>query len=81
MMFLYREEYYLDRESRDQREHETDEKFAKRLERLENSRNKAEVIVGKQRHGPIGTAHLRFNGDFTQFSDLALDDRIPEDRH
>ncbi|MBI36172.1 MAG: replicative DNA helicase [Alphaproteobacteria bacterium] len=81
VMFLYREEYYLDRESRDQREHETDEKFAKRLERLENSRNKAEVIVGKQRHGPIGTAHLRFNGDFTQFSDLALDDRIPEDRH
>jgi len=81
VLFLYREEYYLDRDSREQREHETEEKFARRLERLERSRNKAEVIVGKQRHGPIGTAHLRFNGDFTQFSDLALDERTPEDRY
>ena len=80
VMFLYREEYYLDRESREQREHETEDKFARRLERLERSRNKAEVIVGKQRHGPIGTAHLHFNGDFTQFSDLALHERMAEDR-
>ena len=81
VMFLYREEYYLDRESREQREHETEDKFARRLERLERSRNKAEVIIGKQRHGPIGTAHLHFNGDFTQFSDLALNERTPEDRY
>ena len=80
VMFLYREEYYLDRESREQREHETEDKFARRLERLERSRNKAEVIIGKQRHGPIGTAHLHFNGDFTQFSDLAINERIAEDR-
>ncbi len=80
VMFLYREEYYLDRESREQREHETEDKFARRLERLERSRNKAEIIVGKQRHGPIGTAHLHFNGDYTQFSDLALHERMAEDR-
>ncbi len=80
VMFLYREEYYLDRESREQREHETEEKFARRLERLERSRHKAEVIIGKQRHGPIGTAHLHFNGDFTQFSDLAMHERMAEDR-
>lgn len=80
VMFLYREEYYLDRESREQREHETEDKFARRLERLERSRNKAEVIVSKQRHGPIGTAHLHFNGDFTQFSDLALHERMAENR-
>jgi replicative DNA helicase len=80
VMFLYREEYYLDRESRDRREHETEDKFASRLERLERSRNKAEIIIGKQRHGPIGTAHLHFNGDFTQFSDLAMHERIAEDR-
>ncbi len=80
VMFLYREEYYLDRESREQREHETEDKFARRMERLERSRNKAEVIIGKQRHGPIGTAHLHFNGDFTQFSDLAMHERMAEDR-
>jgi len=80
VMFLFREEYYLDREGRDQREHETDEKFSRRLERLERSRNRAEVIIGKQRHGPIGTVHLHFNGDFTQFSDLAVQERLAEDR-
>jgi replicative DNA helicase len=81
VMFLYREEYYLDRESREQREHETEDKFARRLERLERMRNKAEIIVGKQRHGPIGTAHLHFTGEFTQFSDLALQERMAEDRN
>ncbi|MFT5180807.1 MAG: replicative DNA helicase, partial [Alphaproteobacteria bacterium] len=81
VMFLYREEYYLDRESREPREHETDDKFASRMERLERSRNKAEVIIGKQRHGPIGTVQLRFVGEYTQFSDSTDDSRIPEDRY
>lgn len=81
VMFLYRDEYYLDREGRDQREHETEEKFARRLERLEQSRGKAEVIIGKQRHGPIGTVELRFIGEFTQFSDLAASERTAEDRY
>jgi replicative DNA helicase len=81
VMFLYREEYYLDRESREPREHETDDKFASRMERLERSRNKAEVIIGKQRHGPIGTVNLRFVGEYTQFSDWTDDNRIPEDRY
>jgi replicative DNA helicase len=34
-------------------------------------RNIAEVILGKQRHGPIGTVKLQFNSQFTRFSDLA----------
>ena len=80
VMFIFREEYYLDRESRDQREHETEEKFARRLERLEKSRNKAEVIIGKQRHGPIGTVELQFIGEFTQFSDWMDPGRMPEER-
>ncbi|NKB48541.1 MAG: replicative DNA helicase [Alphaproteobacteria bacterium] len=80
VMFLYREEYYLDRETREQREHETEDKFARRLERLERSRNKAEVIIGKQRHGPIGTVELRFVGEYTQFSDWTDNNRLPEDR-
>ena len=32
---------------------------------------KAEVIIGKQRHGPIGTVELAFEGEFTRFSNLA----------
>ena len=31
---------------------------------------KAEVIIGKQRHGPIGTIELAFEGEFTRFSNL-----------
>ncbi len=80
VMFLYREEYYLGRESEELRPHETQESHAKRLKRLEDSRGKAEVIIGKQRHGPIGNVKLKFMGEFTQFSDLALHERMAENR-
>jgi replicative DNA helicase len=33
--------------------------------------NKAELIVGKQRNGPVGTIHLTFLKEFTRFSDAA----------
>jgi hypothetical protein len=32
--------------------------------------NIAEVIIGKQRHGPIGTVKLHFNPTYTAFTDL-----------
>ncbi len=37
------------------------------------NRNKAEIILAKQRSGPIGTAHLAFLGMYTRFEDLADD--------
>jgi replicative DNA helicase len=39
---------------------------------------KAEVIIGKQRHGPTGTVELQFEGQFTRFSDLSNDGHLPE---
>ncbi len=80
VMFLFREEYYLSREDSGQRDHETDEKYARRMQRLETTRNVAEVIIGKQRHGPIGTVKLHFNPEFTRFSDLKQSDHLPERR-
>ena len=82
VMFIFREEYYLAREQPTQRANETEDKFQDRLarheERLEAARNIAEVIVAKQRHGPIGTAKLQFTGEFTQFNDLVGDERLPD---
>jgi replicative DNA helicase len=30
---------------------------------------RAEIIIGKQRHGPIGSVDLHFEGKYTRFSD------------
>jgi replicative DNA helicase len=32
---------------------------------------KAEIVIGKQRHGPIGSVGLSFEGRFTRFGNLA----------
>jgi len=78
VMFLFREEYYLAREKPVQRVNETSDKFVEREasyeERLAKAANLAEVIVAKQRHGPIATIELHFDGEFTRFSDLARSD-------
>ncbi|MCG8511826.1 MAG: replicative DNA helicase, partial [Rhodospirillales bacterium] len=74
VMFIFREEYYLERDRPGQRPEESGEKFAEREldweKRLDAVRNIAEVIVAKQRHGPIGTIKLLFEGAFTRFRDL-----------
>ncbi len=38
----------------------------------------ADVVIGKQRHGPTGTVRLQFQADITRFGDLANDSRLPE---
>jgi len=57
VMFVYREEYYL---SRSMPDIEDGEKYMKWQEKMERAANVAEVIVAKQRHGPIGIEHLFF---------------------
>jgi replicative DNA helicase len=74
VMFVYREEYYHSRMEPSRRADENDEKFNRRYadwqDRGSKVHNIGEVILAKQRHGPIGTVQLHFEGAFTRFSDL-----------
>jgi replicative DNA helicase len=73
VMFVYREEYYLrNREPRPG----TEEHFKWQAE-MDAAHGKAEVIIGKQRHGPTGSVQMHFEGEFTRFADLAADDHLP----
>ncbi len=49
-----------------------DEVYAQSPEQKEELRGKAEVIIAKQRNGPIGTVPLTFLGQFTRFENAAL---------
>ncbi|WP_288940405.1 replicative DNA helicase [uncultured Roseovarius sp.] len=67
VMFVFREEYYVEREK------PSDEKLdemAAWQDRMSHLHGKAEVIIGKQRHGPIGTVELSFESQFTRFGNL-----------
>jgi replicative DNA helicase len=74
VMFIYRDEYYQERSEPRQREAETDELFQKRYEgwrrRYEESLHKADVIIAKQRNGPIGSIKLMFDGAHGAFLNL-----------
>lgn len=67
VMFVFREEYYAEREKPSD---DKLEEIAAWQERMERLHGKAEVIIGKQRHGPIGTVELSFEGRFTRFGNL-----------
>ncbi len=71
VMFVYREAYYL---SRAEPRAGTPEHLAWQ-EQLAACEGMAEAIIGKQRHGPIGTVRLSFNADLTRFGNLAREGR------
>ncbi len=68
VMFIYREEYYLSRSMPSMDDHTKFEKWKSDMDRVMNV---SEVIVAKHRNGAIGTVKLRFDGNLTQFVDLA----------
>lgn len=81
VMFVFREEYYLGRAEPARRPEEAEDKYNQRYaewqQRLEEVSGTGEVIIAKQRHGPIGKVTLRFDGATTKFSDFISRDRLP----
>ena len=74
VMFVFREQYYLERAEPGQRPEESTEKFNERYQRwqtrLAEVHNTAEAIIAKARHGPVGAVKLHFEGQFTKFGNL-----------
>jgi len=72
VMFIYREAYYV---GRTPPKEGSPEHLDWQL-KLDQLRNVAEIIIGKQRHGPIGTVKLHYDENITKFSNLAREARF-----
>ena len=72
--FVFREAYYLERGEPTQRQDESPDKYVERHDRWQTlsdeMKNRAELIIAKQRHGPTGKVDLYFDGMYTRFADL-----------
>jgi replicative DNA helicase len=82
VIFIFREEYYLSRGEPTRRPDEADDKFNDRYERwkerCEATFGTADIIIAKQRHGPIGTVKLHFEPETTRFEDFIGPEHLPE---
>ncbi|MBX9712028.1 MAG: replicative DNA helicase [Xanthobacteraceae bacterium] len=72
VLFVFREEYYL--QNKEPKIGTPD--YEKWQLDMSQVHGKAEVIIGKQRHGPTGTIKLQFDASVTRFSDLAEEDNL-----
>lgn len=67
VMFVYREQYYVERE----KPNEADAaKMSDWQNRMTAVHNIAEAVIGKARHGPIGIVEMYFDAQYTRFKDL-----------
>ncbi len=67
VMFVYREAYYLERKQPKLGSIE----HAEWQSKMNDVNGLADIILGKQRHGPTGTIKVEFEGIFTKFKDLS----------
>ena len=74
VMFVYREAYYLDKELRkvlsDTKDGEMNQAYIDKQKKYDRVKNKAEIIIAKQRHGPTGTVDVAFIGEYFKFGNF-----------
>ncbi len=74
VMFIYRDEYYLEQRMPKLAAFDNEERFQSALDewhrQMDRVHNEADLIIAKQRHGPTGTIQLFFEAEFTRFADL-----------
>ena len=75
VMFVFREEYYVSRKEPSMTKVEEHQKWQDEMDQVQGL---AEVVIGKQRHGPTGSVRLQFQAEITRFGDLADTGRTPE---
>jgi replicative DNA helicase len=67
VLFVFREEYYLE----NKKPREGTAEFSDWERQITDAHGKAELIIGKQRHGPTGTVELQFEAAVTRFGNLS----------
>ncbi len=76
VLFIYRDEYYLQQRAPKQMAFDSEDKFQSALDKwqrdMELVHNKAEILIEKQRHGPTGKIDVLFEGEYTRFADLDI---------
>jgi replicative DNA helicase len=74
VMFIYRDDYYLAQREPKQTAFENPAKYEEAHTRwkadMERAHNRADIIIGKQRHGPTGTIEVFFEPEYTRFGNL-----------
>ncbi|MEP5515013.1 MAG: DnaB-like helicase C-terminal domain-containing protein, partial [Bauldia litoralis] len=73
VLFVYREEYYL----KNKEPKPGTVEYEQWQDEMSQVHGIAEVLIGKQRHGPTGTVRLLFEDQLTRFSNLAREDHLP----
>jgi replicative DNA helicase len=74
VLFIFREEYYLGR----MEPRAGTPEYIEWQEKMSRVHGIAEVIIGKQRHGPTGIVELQFDASLTRFQNLVRSDHLPE---
>ena len=72
VMFVFREEYYVERERPNEDDYTA---YSDWQRKLNGVTGKAEIIIGKARHGRVGIVPVAWSGERTQFSNLAISER------